>query len=79
MTSKKNMRKELRTAMTVAYCQHLDEVAKDPTMAKEAWEDFFSPYCPAPDDDDCLIEFFARSASGFAQGRRNRETGGSGH
>ena len=79
MNSKKmNLRKKMRTAMAAAYCQHLDEAAKDPTMTKETWEDFFSPYGPAPDDDS-LIEFFARRASGRAQEKRNRETGGSGH
>ncbi len=80
MTSKKlNLRKKMRTAMAAAYCQHLEEAAKDPTITKETWEDLFSPYGPAPDDDDSLIEFFARRASGVAQKKRNKETGGSGH
>ena len=80
MNSKKlNLRKKMRTAMAAAYCQHLDETAKDPTITKETWEDFFSPYGPAPDYNDSLIEFFARRASGVAQGKNNSQTGGSGH
>ena len=68
MTSKKkNMRKRLIAAMAAAYQEHLEESAEDPAMRKESWNDFFSPYGPAPDGDDSLIDYFNRRASGVAQ------------
>ena len=79
MNSKKtNLRTKMKTAMAAAYQEHQNEAAQNPGMAEQTWEDFFSPYGPAP-DDDALIEFFARRASGVAQGKRNKKTGGSGH
>jgi len=48
-------------------------------MTEQTWDDFFSPYGPAPNNDDSLIEFFARRAARRAQEATKNKTGGSGH
>jgi hypothetical protein len=78
IATNKNMRKELLAAMAAAYQEHLDEAAQDPAIRERPWDDFFSPYCPAP-DDDALIHYFNSKGSGIAQGRRRKETGGLSH
>ena len=78
-TTKNNMRTTMMAAMAAAYQEHQDEAAQNPAMTEQTWNDFFSPYGPAPENDDSLIEFFARRASGVAQGTRSKKTGDSGH
>jgi hypothetical protein len=76
MTSTKNdLRKRMMAAMAAAYQEHLDEVAENPVVKKESPNDFFSPYGPAPEGDDSLIDFFARRR---ASGTKIKETGGLG-
>jgi hypothetical protein len=66
MTStKKNMRKKMMAAMAAAYQEHLDEVVQDPSSREETWDDFFSPYGPAP-DDDALLDYFNRRGPSVA-------------
>jgi hypothetical protein len=74
-TTKSNFWRKMIAAMGAAYQEQQDEAAEDPRIKGQTWEDFFSPYCPAADDDG-VIDYCARKATRIAQGKRNKKTGG---
>ena len=73
----KNIRRKLMAAMTDAYQEHQDEVAENPRIEKQTWEDFFSAYGPTP-DAGALIDYFNRKACKITQDAFETESGDSG-